>query len=114
TWQFLFFFFQAEDGIRDATVTGVRTCALPIYPRERQGAGGREEAADVAAEGEHGAHAHQEPAHAALVELAARRHPDRELTRQERSEERRVGKEGRSGRVGGERRRRVEGQSWDA
>src|SRR6266542_4896648 len=27
---FLFFFFQAEDGIRDATVTGVRTCALPI------------------------------------------------------------------------------------
>src|SRR6266852_1813887 len=26
----LFFFFQAEDGIRDATVTGVQTCALPI------------------------------------------------------------------------------------
>src|SRR5207245_708267 len=25
------FFFQAEDGIRDATVTGVQTCALPIY-----------------------------------------------------------------------------------
>src|SRR5207245_6760159 len=25
-----FFFFQAEDGIRDATVTGVQTCALPI------------------------------------------------------------------------------------
>src|SRR5207245_8129312 len=24
------FFFQAEDGIRDATVTGVQTCALPI------------------------------------------------------------------------------------
>src|SRR5438094_2049833 len=29
---FLFFFFQAEDGIRDRTVTGVQTCALPIYP----------------------------------------------------------------------------------
>src|SRR5207248_8945506 len=37
-----FFFFQAEDGIRDRTVTGVQTCALPIlfgdrscyYPRE--------------------------------------------------------------------------------
>src|SRR5690348_7569335 len=28
---FLFFFFQAEDGIRDGRVTGVQTCALPIY-----------------------------------------------------------------------------------
>src|SRR5207245_4940401 len=28
-----FFFFQAEDGIRDATVTGVQTCALPISAR---------------------------------------------------------------------------------
>src|SRR6266404_8142613 len=27
---FLFFFFQAEDGIRDKLVTGVQTCALPI------------------------------------------------------------------------------------
>src|SRR2546430_8869409 len=27
---FVFFFFQAEDGIRDLTVTGVQTCALPI------------------------------------------------------------------------------------
>src|SRR5207245_4341297 len=38
-WSFLsfclcFFFFQAEDGIRDATVTGVQTCALPISDRE--------------------------------------------------------------------------------
>src|SRR2546426_5948098 len=35
-----FFFFQAEDGIRDYKVTGVQTCALPIYaggegPRRR-------------------------------------------------------------------------------
>src|SRR5436305_10448338 len=29
----LFFFFQAEDGIRDADVTGVQTCALPILIR---------------------------------------------------------------------------------
>src|SRR5690606_40772959 len=29
---FVFFFFQAEDGIRDFHVTGVQTCALPIYP----------------------------------------------------------------------------------
>src|SRR5256886_15098453 len=28
----VFFFFQAEDGIRDLTVTGVQTCALPILP----------------------------------------------------------------------------------
>src|SRR5437879_7340309 len=28
---FFFFFFQAEDGIRDTSVTGVQTCALPIF-----------------------------------------------------------------------------------
>src|SRR5215213_4928494 len=39
----LFFFFQAEDGIRDWSVTGVQTCALPISG----GAGG--EPADEAA-----------------------------------------------------------------
>src|SRR2546429_7051590 len=27
----VFFFFQAEDGIRDVAVTGVQTCALPIF-----------------------------------------------------------------------------------
>src|SRR2546421_4400643 len=30
-WISLFFFFQAEDGIRDLIVTGVQTCALPIF-----------------------------------------------------------------------------------
>src|SRR5712664_4939864 len=30
---FFFFFFQAEDGIRDLIVTGVQTCALPILTR---------------------------------------------------------------------------------
>src|SRR5438445_835359 len=29
------FFFQAEDGIRDIGVTGVQTCALPIFSRRR-------------------------------------------------------------------------------
>src|SRR5207237_2157680 len=29
-------FFQAEDGIRDSSVTGVQTCALPIYEGDRQ------------------------------------------------------------------------------
>src|SRR5256884_5563146 len=32
-----FFFFQAEDGIRDVAVTGVQTCALPIYWRRVTG-----------------------------------------------------------------------------
>src|SRR3712207_9091689 len=30
----MYFFFQAEDGIRDIGVTGVQTCALPIYGRK--------------------------------------------------------------------------------
>src|SRR5438874_11832995 len=43
-----FFFFQAEDGIRDLYVTGVQTCALPIYahretPLVRAPAGSRDE-----------------------------------------------------------------------
>src|SRR3989442_8210186 len=32
-----FFFFQAEDGIRDADVTGVQTCALPILTKALNG-----------------------------------------------------------------------------
>src|SRR5437764_11854842 len=32
-----FFFFQAEDGIRDTSVTGVKTCALPISAARYQG-----------------------------------------------------------------------------
>src|SRR5699024_11311726 len=32
-----FFIFQAEDGIRDRNVTGVQTCALPIYVHKRYG-----------------------------------------------------------------------------
>src|SRR2546421_3738039 len=34
---YFFFFFQAEDGIRDLIVTGVQTCALPIYLRTDPG-----------------------------------------------------------------------------
>src|SRR5206468_8282949 len=30
---YICFFFQAEDGIRDLIVTGVQTCALPIWPK---------------------------------------------------------------------------------
>src|SRR5207249_7657403 len=31
----IYFFFQAEDGIRDRNVTGVQTCALPIFASAR-------------------------------------------------------------------------------
>src|SRR6266404_7552963 len=34
-----FFFFQAEDGIRDKLVTGVQTCALPIFGKSTCGSG---------------------------------------------------------------------------
>src|SRR6266511_5553040 len=37
----IFFFFQAEDGIRDFHVTGVQTCALPILARSVGGAARR-------------------------------------------------------------------------
>src|ERR1039457_4418710 len=36
-----FFFFQEEDGIRDYKLTGVQTCALPIYAGYRGRTGGR-------------------------------------------------------------------------
>src|SRR2546429_1308243 len=38
-----FFFFQAEDGIRDVAVTGVQTCALPICAGRGSGTGGHGE-----------------------------------------------------------------------
>src|SRR6267378_7804879 len=40
---FFFFFFQAEDGIRDLYVTGVQTCALPILLRAQHLDGGEQE-----------------------------------------------------------------------
>src|SRR2546430_10615767 len=46
----MFFFFQAEDGIRDLTVTGVQTCALPIFVRDAARRGER------VSGGDHGAH----------------------------------------------------------
>src|SRR5690606_40285717 len=39
----VFFFFQAEDGIRDFHVTGVQTCALPICEEDRRGAWRRDQ-----------------------------------------------------------------------
>src|SRR5687767_15405539 len=91
-----FFFFQAEDGIRDKLVTGVQTCALPI-----SGGGGHDQlrtTADARRGRHHHAGGHDEPQHdraepgrqrARLVHLAT-------AARVPRSEERRVGKECRS------------------
>src|SRR2546429_6201417 len=45
---FFFFFFQAEDGIRDVAVTGVQTCALPISARARPAEASRPAAVRVA------------------------------------------------------------------
>src|SRR5690606_40245533 len=94
-----YFFFQAEDGIRDFHVTGVQTCALPISTRivlEEYGLGERAEEINRRA--------------ARLAVDAARRWSTPEQPRfvlgamgpttktlsLTRSEERRVGKEGRS------------------
>src|SRR3712207_8672326 len=94
----LFFFFQAEDGIRDIGVTGVQTCALPIYaPRPVPVAGIHDEA--VVGAGGDGTEpgpagpAGTERGHSDGVGVPARGvRPAVEC----RSEERRVGKECRS------------------
>src|SRR5260370_3870622 len=92
---YFFFFFQAEDGIRDSSVTGVQTCALPIYhvvvvgvrrALRPHGALLRRQrdrlcASDRQSQGEASEHLKQVPF--ALGDAA-------------RSEERRVGEEGRS------------------
>src|SRR2546428_8386404 len=45
------FFFQAEDGIRDLIVTGVQTCALPIWPHPIGSASVRAAGRALAADG---------------------------------------------------------------
>src|SRR3989449_8234267 len=82
----LFFFFQAEDGIRDVAVTGVQTCALPISVDRA------EQYADVCvAEQWRLAKQDLRGADQALARLRGATSP-----RDSRSEERRVGKECRS------------------
>src|SRR5205085_7886674 len=95
--------FQAEDGIRDLTVTGVQTCALPILPRvpytlaqatdtfEKSEFAKRAFGADVV---EHYAHFFRTEVAAydkAVTDWERKRYFERI-----RSEERRVGKESRS------------------
>src|SRR5438876_7359183 len=93
----LFFFFQAEDGIRDGRVTGVQTCALPICQRllrhhlacrlQEQVPGRAEAAPDDDNLGIEDVDKAPDPGAQPPADL---------LQRRARSEERRVGKEWRS------------------
>src|SRR5438067_13259916 len=85
----LYFFFQAEDGIRDRNVTGVQTCALPIFrdPHRLLGARGSA-AAGTAVRGDREGGVDLGRRWRALGLAPAQSPP--------RSEERRVGKECRS------------------
>src|SRR3712207_7162961 len=86
----VFFFFQAEDGIRDIGVTGVQTCALPICAEDRV-AGAQRNLEDLAkAEEELGGLRPE------LERLPALEAELERLEEDRRSEERRVGKECRS------------------
>src|SRR5205807_4928475 len=78
-----FFFFQAEDGIRDYKVTGVQTCALPIWRRARSSEPWTRQARPTFRT------SHPAPPSFGYVAAAARA----VCTRRARSEERRVGKE---------------------
>src|SRR2546429_1171566 len=95
-WSCFFFFFQAEDGIRDVAVTGVQTCALPIL---NAAAPGREHA-DVASAADQTGHAYRIVS--GRVHETETGRGDRlgvvinRGQRRLRSEERRVGKECRS------------------
>src|SRR5439155_18386602 len=83
---YVFFFFQAEDGIRDGHVTGVQTCALPIWRTSSTSPRGRRRCSP-------------RPPWRRRRASAARRAASggRRGCSGRRSEERRVGKECRSG-----------------
>src|SRR5437867_5129741 len=89
---FLFFFFQAEDGIRDRTVTGVQTCALPIFEPP---VGGQDtlEAPEVVAGRRPAVEVLGYPAQEDLAVDRARPAGHLAAKDGQRSEERRVGKE---------------------
>src|SRR5690606_40503971 len=104
-------FFRAEDGIRDFHVTGVQTCALPIYPVAPVGSALGMRGACAAAMGSvfylNPKTREPQPSGASPPDPGA---GERSLLRPGyncfavRSEERRVGREGRSGWWGGDSR----------
>src|SRR5205809_1817804 len=88
---FIFFFFQAEDGIRDVAVTGVQTCALPISCQPHLLPGPDRE---VGTEGILGGQAQVKGVAGTWKDLTdSVNFMASNLTSQVRSEERRVGKE---------------------
>src|SRR5205807_5442410 len=94
---FVFFFFQAEDGIRDYKVTGVQTCALPIsflifYEAFRRLQNPQQIHASVMI----GVAAAGVVMNGVIAVLLYRTSQDVNIRSALRSEERRVGKEGRS------------------
>src|SRR5207253_6929857 len=94
------FFFQAEDGIRDGHVTGVQTCALPILWMPMSQMGGIQQGIpSTLAEMPHQTVADYEDILARLETLPKHVEQHIELLGEglRRSEERRVGKECRSG-----------------
>src|SRR2546429_2470555 len=94
---FFLFFFQAEDGIRDVAVTGVQTCALPIWAVMALRAFGQRGAGAPPSEASlwSSSGVREAGAHRGWPEPGARR-IDRRGGPRHRSEERRVGKECRS------------------
>src|SRR5437764_5172610 len=92
---FFVFFFQAEDGIRDTSVTGVQTCALPISRGARAKAGGRPWECPFRAI-RRGRAPPDRPRRRCRPGAPARAPRARAPRAQARSEERRVGKECRS------------------
>src|SRR5690606_39317847 len=88
-----FFFFQAEDGIRDFHVTGVQTCALPISRRRARARRGRPRRSP--AQGATYDGSRDRPAQAGSARgppwLLRRGGPRGRRRREGRSEERRVG-----------------------
>src|SRR5207245_7003367 len=106
--------FQAEDGIRDATVTGVQTCALPIYLRQVFAywftfSGGEPTLRKDLPEMVEAAYRH---CHPGIINIPTNGIQDKiipgriERVLQARSEERRVGKGGRGRRTRADRQRR--------
>src|SRR2546430_8334822 len=91
----LFFFFQAEDGIRDLTVTGVQTCALPILAPSAAAAFVTSFCLTHRIAPYRPIPAHK-PVTAVTFIFAAASRPSTPASAPTRSEERRVGKECRS------------------
>src|SRR5207253_6008955 len=98
----LFFFFQAEDGIRDGHVTGVQTCALPILAMDARYGNQARRSVEQAQQRDPIRFSQDEITKRAqeAVTFARDNATEREAVTDMRSEERRVGKECRYWREG--------------